>query len=313
MRTRADRRRVPARPALLWLLVSSLVICGCSIKKFAVNKLGDALAEGTATFASDDDQQLVGEALPFALKLLESLLAESPDHVGMLTASARGFVQYGYAYVQLPADEIQDLDLEQAEAGWQRARNFFRRGRDYALRGLEVKHAGFREALREDPDVAVKRVDRAQVALLYWAAAGWGGAVALSKDDPELIGDLPIIDALIERALELDEAWDFGSLHGFMVAYLPGRPGTDPAEAARLARHHFDRAVELSQGQLASPWVTLAESVALPQQDRAQFVELLEQALAIDIDRCAEWRLVNRIQQRRARRMLEQVDSLFLD
>ena len=39
---------------------------------------GDALAGTGSTFASDDDPELVGEAVPFGLKTMESLLAESP-------------------------------------------------------------------------------------------------------------------------------------------------------------------------------------------------------------------------------------------
>ena len=73
---------------------------GCSLKRLAVNKVGDAIASGGATYETDDDLELVGDALPFSLKLLESLLGESPDHRGMLTAACKGFTSYAYAFVQ---------------------------------------------------------------------------------------------------------------------------------------------------------------------------------------------------------------------
>src|SRR5262245_35221422 len=84
---------------------------GCSVKKLAVNKLGDALAEAGTTYASDDDPELVRQALPFGLKTIESLLSESPRHRGLLLAAASGFVQYAYAFVQQDADEAEDVDL----------------------------------------------------------------------------------------------------------------------------------------------------------------------------------------------------------
>ncbi|MCK5622107.1 MAG: hypothetical protein KAJ11_07455, partial [Alphaproteobacteria bacterium] len=65
----------------------------------AVDTLGDMLASGDSVFTEDDDIELIGEALPFSLKLVESLLAESPDHRGLLLAAARGYVLYSYAYV----------------------------------------------------------------------------------------------------------------------------------------------------------------------------------------------------------------------
>src|ERR1035438_4662161 len=102
--------------SLLLLLALSAAGTGCSIKKIAVNKLGDSLASGGDTFASDDDPDLVGEALPFSLKLMESLLAESPQHRGLLLAASSGFTQYAFVYVQVPAEETEDQDLAKADA-----------------------------------------------------------------------------------------------------------------------------------------------------------------------------------------------------
>ena len=97
--------------ALVLLLAFTAAASGCSIKKVAVNKLGDSLASGGTTFASDDDPDLVGEALPFSLKLMESLLAETPQHRGLLLAVSSGFTQYAFVYVQQPAEEIESQDL----------------------------------------------------------------------------------------------------------------------------------------------------------------------------------------------------------
>ena len=45
----------------------------CSVKRIAINKIGNALASGGSTYERDDDPDLVAEALPFSLKLVESL------------------------------------------------------------------------------------------------------------------------------------------------------------------------------------------------------------------------------------------------
>jgi len=95
------------RAKITFLLTVVLAATGCSIKKIAVNKLGDSLASGGTTFTSDDDPELVGDALPFSLKLMESLLAESPRHSGLLFAASSGFTQYAFVYVQVPAEEIE--------------------------------------------------------------------------------------------------------------------------------------------------------------------------------------------------------------
>lgn len=93
------------RALVLLLAVGCILSAGCSVRSMAVNKLGDALSGGGTAFATDNDPELVKAATPFSLKLMESLLSESPDHRGLLLAAASGFTQYAYAFVQQDADE----------------------------------------------------------------------------------------------------------------------------------------------------------------------------------------------------------------
>src|SRR5437879_545061 len=133
------------------LLLAGLCLClagsGCSIRRYALNQAADALAGSGASFASDDDPELVKVAAPFSLKLMESLLAENPRHSGLLGAAAAGFTQYSYAFVQQEADEAEPHDLAAAEPLQMRARRLFLRAKGYGLRGLEVKHHGFTRTL----------------------------------------------------------------------------------------------------------------------------------------------------------------------
>ena len=292
------------------LVALASVTSACSLKKFAINKIGDSLANSGTTFAADDDLELVGQAVPFSLKLIESLLAESPNHQGLLLAAASGFSEYAYGYVNQDADMMESQDLEKAAALRVRARRLYLRARDYGLRGLEVRYRGFRQDLGRDPSAAVGRTKAGDVPLLYWTSVAWGAAISLSKENPDLVSDQPIVEALIDRALKLDPDFDFGAIHGFLIAYEPARQGAagDPYERSRA---HFDREVELTKGQLASPFVALAEAVSVQKQDRAEFESLLKRALAIDPDMRVEWRLQNLIAQRRAAWLLSREDDLI--
>lgn len=284
---------------------------GCSIKRFAANKVGDALAGGGTTFSSDNDPELVRDAAPFSLKLMETLLEVNPRHQGLLLALASGFTQYAFAFVQQEADRLEDTNLEAAWQTQERARNMYLRARNYGLRGLEIPYPGIEQALRTDPKLAVERFRPKDVPLIYWTAASWAGAVSLSKDDADLIAEMPIVEALIDRALVLDEDFGDGAIHSFLISYEMSRPGAvgDPAERAT---RHFDRAMQLSDGQQAGPLVSLAESVMVQKQDLSGFKALLEKALAIDPGVRPEWRLANIIMQRRAKWLLARTDELFL-
>ena len=289
-----------------------MLVCGCSPRQYALNRAAAALAGSGETFASDDDPDLIAGAAPFSLKLMDSVLAEDPAHVGLLTAAAKAYTQYAFAFVQQDGEALEDTDLAKATQRLDRARRLYARGRAYALRGLDVVHPQMSASLDMEPKQAVKRARKEDVALLYWAAVATGAWVALSKDSPAAVAKVPAVEALIDRSLELDEAWDTGAIHVFLISYELNRVQRSGDPVAR-ARAHFRRAVELSHGQQAAPFVALAEAVSVSIQDRGEFQRLLGQALAIDVDARPEWRLANIVMQRRARWLLSRTDELFAE
>jgi len=284
---------------------------GCSLRRGAIHTIGNALADSGRTFSADDDPELVKAALPFSLKLTEGLLAESPEHRGLLTAAASGFTQYAYAFVQQESDALRESDLARSRELQARAKKLYLRGRDYGLQGLETARKGFAEALQDDPGKAVAGLRRADVPLLYWTAAAWAGAITADKADALLVSDLPKVDALLGRALELDEAFEHGALPTLMIAYETVRQGVAGDPYAR-AEQRFRRALEVSGGKLAGPYVSFAEAVCVPTEDRTRFLEALEAALAVVPDAVPEVRLNNLIMQDRARWLREHVDDYFL-
>ena len=164
------------------------------------------------------------DAAPFSLKLMESLLAESPDHRGLLLTAASGFAQYSYAFVQQDFDRLEDTDFEASQAAGKRARRLYIRARDYALRGLETRHPAFTEQLRKDHHQAVAKAKRDDVPFLFWTAVSWGAAISLSKDDPAMLAEQPIAEALIDRAFALDPDWDNGAIHTLLISVEMVRP-----------------------------------------------------------------------------------------
>ncbi len=100
--------------------VFTIFAASCSINRFAVRTVAGFLAgsgQGTV-FTGDDDPELVGDALPFALKTYESLLEADPSNAPLALATGRAFVSYAFAFVQAPADElpVEQVDEQQRDA-----------------------------------------------------------------------------------------------------------------------------------------------------------------------------------------------------
>ena len=293
---------------LLLVGLAALLLAACSIKRTAVNIVGDALAGGGGVYASDEDPELIREAIPFGLKTFESLLEVSPEHEGLLLTAASGFTAYAYL-LQDEADRLDVTDVARARQLRARVRKLYMRGRDYALRGLEVEHPHFTAILKTDRNSALAMTTEDDVPFLYWAGASWAGALSAAKDDVDLIAELPTAGALVGRVLELDETYERGSAHEFFISYEGSRPGG----SAKRAREHYRRAFEISDGQRASVHLALAEAVSVREQNLAEFKALIAAALAVDPDKVPNLRLANIIARHRAGWLQSRIPDLFLE
>ncbi len=299
-----------ARIGLLGAVSLALMLSGCSVRKIAINAAGKALADSGSTFASDDDPELVAAAVPFALKTLEALLAQSPNHKGLLLAACSGFTQYAYAFVQQPADYVEGQDLARATEMRARAKKLYLRAVGYGMRGFQVEFPGFADQLRKNPDEALAKATRKQVPLIYYTAGAWGGAFALDVSDSQLSVNQTLIEKMMTRALALDESWELGTLHDFFISWEAGHASA--GGSIEKARAHYLRARELSAGKRVSPLVTYAESVLISQQKKTEFDTLLNEALQFDIAKAPpEQKLANVIGEQRAKWLLSRVDELF--
>jgi hypothetical protein len=292
------------------LVLLALGATGCSIKTMAINTVGNAMADSGSTYASDDDPELVAAAVPFGLKTIEGLLAQSPNHKGLLLAACSGFTQYAYAFVLQPADYIEAKDLDRSVELRARAKKLFLRARDYGVRGFEVEFPGFREGLRANPDATLAKLTKQHVALAYYTGASWAAAFSIDVADAELATGQGTIEKLMRRALALDETWENGSLHDFFISWEAAHAsGGGSLDAART---HYERSRALAAGKRVSPMVSYAETVMVAQQDRKEFEALLNEALQFDTTRAPrEQTLPNALALRRAKWLLQRADDLF--
>jgi predicted anti-sigma-YlaC factor YlaD len=302
------------RHIFLLSLVLSL-FTACSINKVAVNAVSDALTgEGSSdVFTGDSDPQLVGDAIPFAIKMYESLLASNPDHQGLILTTGSLFVMYANAFVQGPAELLPREQYAQRQAAMERAKKLYLRGADMLFGGLEKKYPGFAAGSRGGNfQKILASMKKDDVPSLYWTAAGYISAYSLNPFDMELGVRIPDLMALVRRAYELDPDFNAGALDDFFVlayASLPETMGGDKS----LVDTHYQRSREKSKGLLAGPYVSYATAVSIPAQDYDTFKACLETALALDPNADPSNRLVNILAQRKARYLLDNAGFYFVD
>jgi len=297
-----------------WLIGSLLFFWSCSLEKMALRKVAGMLTAPSSgnVFTGDDDPELVAGALPFAIKLYESLLASLPDHRGLRLRTGSLYIMYANAFIQTPADMTPASEIESRQALLARAKKLYLRGRDILIAGLEKKNPGLLSELQARQfQKALSVFNRQDIDFLYWAAAGWVAAYSLDPFDMSIGLTLPQAAALMNRVLELDPAYSRGAVHNFYILYygsLPEALGGDQNKALE----HFKKAEALAGRTDTSYLLSLATTVSVKNQNREQFLELIKKVLDFDPNQAPDTRLVNILNKRKAAWLLEHVDDFFL-
>ncbi len=297
---------IPAR----WLSLPAgallvLILSGCAPRQLIIGGIADELA--TQSQGAENDLELAREASAFYLKFSESMLRQNPGHQGLATAVSAGYTQYAYAFVAFDAEQLEAKDAKAAERLRQRAAKLYNRARQHALNALEMQKPGLLTALASRQSSDWPKLSKEQVGLAYWAAASWGGWISLSKDEPDVVADLPLAIRLAELAWAVDPTWGDGALSGLMGSFEAARA----AGSKQRALNYFDQGIAQSAGRSAGAYLAKAESYAQPAGDRILFEQLLQQALAVKDEAGSPLTLQNEVMRRRARWLLEKTDDLF--
>lgn len=321
------------------ILFSVFLMAGCAtVKRAGINMISDVMAgEGSSElFTGDDDPELVKDALPFVLKMYEMLVSQKPDDPALLLATGSSFIMYSNVFIQTRAEMLSDDEYVEQAAMLKRAKKMYRRGTEYVLKAIELKHKGFQTPFEQgDMNSALSDMDAEDVPMLYWAASGIMGEFSTDPFDFAL-GPLiykPV--AMAYKALELDENFNNGAIHDLMILINGSLPeamlfqaGDEPSEAkkfaqsyyaskgvksaAEKARYHFNRSVEISGGSSAGPYISLASTVSVSEQNYPEFEKLLKTAIEIDPEEYPRMRLAGIIYREKAQWLLKHRSDYFL-
>jgi predicted anti-sigma-YlaC factor YlaD len=296
------------------ILIAVISISGCSIKQMVMNELSSSLGgtDVSTVITGEEDPELVGSALPTFIKTYEIALALDPKNPSLLLATSNACALYAYAFLQTPATMLGSDRYDERKEMMMRAKKLFLRARDYATLAISIRHPGFSlESKEADLEASLAKMSKDDVPYLYYAGLSDMGAFTSDSFDMELIVLLPKVVLLISRALELDETYDSGAIHEFFVSYYGSLP-KDLGGSEEKARAFYKKALDISGGKKAGAYVSLASSVSINTQNIAEFRELLEKAIAVDVNMNKSGRLMNIIAQRKAKWLLDHIEDYFL-
>jgi hypothetical protein len=281
---------------LLFLFFLSLPAC-LPCKKLTVAATATLLEEVARSSSKQSDLKMIREGTPAYLMLMDGMIEALPNNDQLLIAAAQGYSSYASVFVE-------DQDKEYAKL-------LLGKGRQYALRSLEVR--GFKEPLQrplDDFKKALKSLGKKDMPYLFWSAACWANWISLNLDSMEALAELPRVEAMMQRALEIDEGFYYGGPHLFMGIWFASRPNIAGGDLHK-AQSHFLKALDLGKGKFLMAYVYYANFYARHALDKDLFVSTLQTVLAAPVDAVPELTLLNTVAKNKAEELLGHVKEYF--
>ncbi|GAB4344161.1 MAG: hypothetical protein Kow0037_32600 [Calditrichia bacterium] len=283
---------------LILLILAIVLLQGCSLQKVAVRTTTPIFGYGIDAIYSEPDLKMAEQAIASNLKLLEGFHRADPGNEQLLLMLTQGFASYALGFVE-------DADPE-------RAKLFYLRSRDYGLTLLK-KRGIIKEKMPATDNnfaAALQKCRKDDVPAVFWTAFAWGSWINISKDNPRALFDLGKVKAMMQRVMELDESFFFGSAHLFFGAIngaLPKMLGGNPDKA----KEHFERCLQLTDHKFMLGYVYLARYYAQPILEEDLFDEYLKTVLEAPVDILPGYELITAIAQQKARILQKQKEDLF--
>ena len=283
------------------LFVSGLLLSatGCfPVKQARVAAVALTLQDVAQAAGRQTDANIIREGTPAYLMLVDGLIEAYPDNPELLLAGCRAYASYASLFV------AEDHPTE-AEALYLTAKR-------YGFRALSER-ADFGQAASGNLDefkTFLQRYRKKDAPTLFWTASAWAGWISSNLGNVEAVGDLPALEATLERTLHLDDSYYYGGPHLLMGVYLAAR---SPVFGGGLAasQKHFERALALSGNKALAGKVMFAEYYAVGTKDRQLFETTLREVVSAPASEVPELTLSNALAKEKARKLLDKTEKFF--
>jgi len=126
----------------------------------------------------------------------------------------------------------------------------------------------------------------------------------------EAMSELPRVEWMMKRALELDERYYYGGPHLFMGIWFASRPKIAGGDLKK-AQEHFLKALDLGQGNFLMAYVYYANYYARKMMNKDLFTSNLQKVLETPADTSPDLVLVNTVAKKQAKELLSHVEEYF--
>jgi len=219
-------------------------------------------------------------------------------------------VEYGFGIIMEQANRLIDEDYSLAMAKYEQANKIFSEARDSGISIISKKYPNLKKWLNKEASIDFNADD---ISDIYWLAASIGGCISSSRGNPFELINLPNVGRLLRTGIDINPGWENGSFYSAMISFTTTRSDLNEVMLRDSVDYYFDKAVLYSDGKDAGPYLTYAESIHKPFQERKNFVDKLNYVINMENKPNNEFELTNLLAKSRAKWLLARTDEYFLE
>ncbi len=290
----------------------SVLNSGCSINKTAAHSTAEIMERGIPTVEEEDDIALANLSSLSSFKILEAAQRVNPEDSTILLMLARSYGSYTFGFVENEILEAKGMNETLEKLATARAKRFYGRGKRFGVMLLS-KNGNFKKTLTgpiSEFQKSLSSFHKKDVPALFWAAFNWGSLINFSKDSPDAIAELPRVEAIMNRVMELDPNYFYAGPEQFFGVFYAARPpmlGGRPEDSKKF----FEKALTITEGKYLMIKVLEAQFYAVQTQDKNLFKSLLSEVTSADPNILPAQRLANELAQKRAQILLQKQKMFF--
>ena len=281
---------------LIVILLCLPFLAGCV--KLALKLSPSLIPNLTQVFFEECDTDIARLSMPADLKLIEGLLKNDPKNKQLLTTLCMGFTGYTMLF-------IEEEDPERASKLYLRARN-------YGFKALGLMKPISEEVGPERNNILnrLANINNEELQILFWTTMSWNAWINLNLDKPIAIAQLSIAQACLEKVLEINPDYFFGTPYILMGSILASKPALLGGNKEK-ARECFEKAINLNNGKFFLAQYYFAKYYAVRIQNKGLFFKLIKDIDSIDPYELKEACLINVVMKQKTKRLMKMSDELF--
>ncbi len=294
------------------IIYVALSFSSCTLSKIASQLTSSIMKKGAPVFEQESDVEVAETSGLALIKTLEVFNFHNPTNKVYINLLAKSYATYAFGFLENRMIQYKN-NPEKYQLYFTRAKNFYGRGKNFGMNHLRLSDDKLVRAISKGIDAVRKRMksySRHEIEPVFWTAFSWGSLINLSKDDITAVADLALVEAMMERIVQVNPNFYYGGPHLFYAVYYASRPGMLGGNPTK-SKEHFNEAIRITGGRFLMAYALEAQFLAPQTLDRALFTEMIDKVNQGSIEALPEQRLANALAKQRVGYLKENEQSYF--